>query len=136
MTFELFGLFFNGFLSATLLPGTSEVLFLYLLSNDLSPWLGLMFVSTGNIGGAVLSFYMGFGARTLVSKKSATPVKHYVWLDRFGPVVLFWSWVPIIGDPLVVAAGAMKMPVLPALVWISVGKIFRYLLIASPFLMA
>ena len=36
----------------------------------------------------------------------------------------------------IVAAGAMKMPVLPALVWISVGKIFRYLLIASPFLMA
>lgn len=135
MTFELLSLFLNGFLSATLLPGTSEVLFAYHLSNDLPPIQGLLFVSAGNIIGAALTFYMGYGARSFISKKSETPVKHYPWLDRFGPIVLFWSWLPIIGDPLVLAAGAMKMPPVPAMMWIAVGKMFRYLLIATPFIL-
>lgn len=136
MIFELLSLFLNGFLSATLLPGTSEVFFAYLLSNDLPPIQGLIFVSSGNILGAVVTFYMGYGARSFFSKKSKKPVKHYPWLDRFGPIVLFWSWLPIIGDPLVIAAGAMKMPPARALLWIAVGKIFRYLLIASPFILS
>ncbi len=134
MTLELISLFFNGFLSATLLPGTSEVYFVYLLSDGLSPWTGWLVVSVGNILGAYLSFYMGMGLRAFFSRsKPQSPPKSHPYLNRYGAIMLFWSWVPILGDPLVIAAGAMKLPTISCMAWIAVGKIFRYGLLVLPF---
>lgn len=134
MTIEYLSLFFNGFLSATILPGTSEVLFVYLMSDGLNPWIGWLVVAVGNILGAYLSFFMGMGIRSFFFRnKPPSPNNAHSWLNRYGAVMLFWSWVPIFGDPLVIAAGAMRLPKLSCLFWIAVGKILRYGLLVLPF---
>ena len=61
-----------------------------------------------------------------------TPVTPTDWrplaaeLISHGAPVLLLSWVPIIGDPLCVAAGWLRVHWLPALIFITVGKTARY----------
>ena len=45
--------------------------------------------------------------------------------DRAEVVTLF-SWVPVAGDPLCLAAGWIGIPWIPALVYIGLGKALRY----------
>lgn len=132
---ELISLFINGLVSATILPGTSEVYFLYLLSENLAVMPGFIAVSTGNILGAIVSFFMGWGLISAFNrKKIIISDKSKLQIDKFGPVILIFSWLPIIGDPLVIAAGAMKLNFYQCLLWITLGKSFRYFLLILPFL--
>jgi membrane protein YqaA with SNARE-associated domain len=52
------------------------------------------------------------------------------WLARYGSPALLLAWVPVIGDVLVALAGASRMPLIAAVVWMTVGKAARYLLLA------
>ena len=40
------------------------------------------------------------------------------------------SWVPLVGDVLVLLAGAARMPIGRFLVWVTVGKAARYVAVA------
>jgi membrane protein YqaA with SNARE-associated domain len=39
--------------------------------------------------------------------------------------------LPIIGDPLCAVAGWLKLPFWPCLVYMAIGKFFRYLLMTA-----
>ena len=43
-----------------------------------------------------------------------------------GAPVLALSWVPLLGDALCVAAGWLRLPWWPCLLWLSLGKTARY----------
>ena len=45
-------------------------------------------------------------------------------MQRFGPRVLLMSWLPVVGDPLCVLAGWLKLPFWPAFFYMSIGKFF------------
>lgn len=47
-------------------------------------------------------------------------------VSGYGWGVLLLSWLPIIGDPLTVVAGVMRMPLLPFVVVVAVAKGGRY----------
>ena len=53
------------------------------------------------------------------------------WFARFGPAVLLLSWVPVVGDPLTVAAGVLRIRLLPFLIVVSIAKGGRYLVLAA-----
>ena len=48
------------------------------------------------------------------------------WFVRFGLWSLLLSWVPVIGDPLTVVAGLLRVPFWRFFVLVSVGKVMRY----------
>ena len=52
------------------------------------------------------------------------------WLARYGSPVLLLAWGPVIGDVLVALAGAARLPLIAAVVGMTVGKAARYLLLA------
>jgi membrane protein YqaA with SNARE-associated domain len=54
---------------------------------------------------------------------------HAQRLQRWGPPALFLSFLPLVGDALVLAAGWLKMPLGKSLVWIAAGKGLRYLVL-------
>lgn len=130
---ELIALFLSGFVSATLLPGGSEVLLAWQLNEGQhNPWLLWSAVTSGNALGGVLTFIMGwFIARYYPLKVPDKPrqqqAKRYV--ERYGAFSLLLSWVPLIGDPLCLMAGWLKTHFLLSLVMITLGKALRYLLI-------
>ena len=130
---SLTALFISGFTSATLLPGSSEALFLLMLSQQ--SWdagLLILVAGTGNSLGGMSNWLLGLLIRKgfYKDKNKRSDSKHRIkaeqWLKQYGSPILFFSFLPIIGDPLCLVAGLIKMHWLKALLFISLGKFFRY----------
>ena len=50
---------------------------------------------------------------------------------RFGLPVLLLSWVPIIGDPITLVAGLLRVRLIPFLLVVTVAKGGRYVVLAA-----
>ena len=53
------------------------------------------------------------------------------WMRQYGVAALLLSWVPIIGDPLCVVAGWLRIPFALALAVIAVAKTLRYAVLVA-----
>ena len=61
---------------------------------------------------------------------------HHVsaWVHRFGPAAMFFSWLPVVGDPLCVVAGWLKLPFWPCVFFMALGKFLRYVVMTAALL--
>lgn len=125
-TLSLWALFASSFLAATLLPGGSEaVLFGVIKMHPSQLWPALLIATTGNTLGGMSSWLIG---RLIPPRQE---LKGIETVKRYGSAALLLAWVPVIGDPLCVAAGWLRInPWLSAL-FMAIGKFARYLLIAG-----
>jgi len=126
----LWALFASAFISSTLLPGGSEVLLLVLATQQhYEPWLLLAVASAGNTLGGMSSWGIGrmvawrFSARGLRGDKARRAI---VPMQRWGSPLLLLSWLPVLGDPLCLAAGWLRVAWWSALLFIALGKCGRY----------
>lgn len=137
MVFEattgLWGLFFSSLLAATLLPGGSEAVLLYADHKSLaSPAVLLLIATLGNTLGGLSSWTIGWWIRYRWPSDELAKPQHKKALDSIrlhGAPLLLLSWVPIIGDPLCVAAGWTRINLFACLLFICLGKGARYALI-------
>ena len=118
----LAGLFASAFLSATVLPGSSEIALAALVAH--APALAttaLLVATVGNTAGGLTSYALG---RAL----PAPPRDHraLALLRRYGVWALLFSWLPVVGDPLCAVAGWLKLAFWPSVAWMAVGKFLRY----------
>lgn len=123
----------SGFLSATLLPGSSEATLIAALSTEQhSVFLVIMVATLGNTLGGLTNYGLGFWIpnRTDGKKQGLRAIS---WLSQYGYVALLFSWLPVIGDPLCLAAGWLRMKLVPCIILITVGKAARYSLLAGLF---
>ncbi|NQZ30368.1 MAG: DedA family protein [Oceanospirillaceae bacterium] len=134
MALELWGLFASSFIASTLFPGGSEALLLWLLSQQqISVYMLLGVAITGNSLGGIVTLVMGrIIAHYYPAKKlgSTRQLKAQQWLMKRGSVVLLLSWLPLIGDPLCLLAGWLKLNVYACIVFLVIGKAVRYLFLA------
>lgn len=129
----LWVLFFSGFLSATLLPGGSEAGLIATLSlNQYSVSIVILVATLGNTLGGLTNYWLGLWLpnRTQNEKHGH---KALLWLNKYGYWSLFFSWLPIIGDPLCLAAGWLRFKFWPCFWLILLGKGIRYSLLAAIF---
>jgi len=125
-TTSLWALFTSSFLAATLLPGGSEVvLFGVLKLHPEQYWPALGVATLGNTLGGMSSYLIG---RII---PQARPVKGLDAVRKYGSPTLLLSWVPIIGDPLCVAAGWLRLDPWLSALFIAIGKFARYWVIAA-----
>ena len=61
------------------------------------------------------------------AKGSTQKARAQAWVQRFGAPALLLSWLPAIGDPLCGVAGWLRLPWLPCLIFMILGKFARYL---------
>lgn len=131
------GLFAAAFLAATVLPMQSEAVLVGLLLTDDYPVSMLLAVaSCGNVLGAVCNWWLGKSVERCrnrawfpVSAQRLEQARQ--WYRRYGRWSLLLSWMPVVGDPLTVAAGVMREP-LPIFLLIAGGaKIARYLILTG-----
>jgi membrane protein YqaA with SNARE-associated domain len=109
-----------------LLPGGSElVLYAVLELHPENKWQAIGVATIGNTLGGLTSYAIG---RALPRSK---PMSGLALLQRYGSPALLLSWVPLIGDPLCVAAGWLRMNAAAAIVFIAAGKLARYVAIAA-----
>jgi len=127
---SLWFLFFSAFISSTLFPGGSEAVLAYLTSEGKQPLFFLLIVATlGNTLGAMTSWGVGrlISIRYSTERLSkASQQKAVERIQKYGSPILLLSWLPVIGDPLCVAAGWLKIHWLQSLVFICIGKLLRY----------
>ncbi|UUM30961.1 YqaA family protein [Vibrio japonicus] len=124
-------LFITGFLSATLLPGGSEAGLIATLRLDQYSVFTIIVVATlGNTLGGITNYGIGrwLPNRTQDEKHGHKAIQ---WLTKYGYWSLFFSWLPVIGDPLCLAAGWLRMKFWPCLWLVLIGKAFRYSLLAA-----
>ena len=133
--FSYFQLSFISFLAATILPFSSEVVLTTMyLSNSFEPYFLLIFASIGNIMGSITNWYLGKKI-TLFQNRKWFPVspdqleRSRKYFQKYGLWSLLLAWVPIIGDPLTLLAGVLKVRFDIFFVLVSISKISRYVFI-------
>ena len=132
----LAGLFFSAFTSATILPGSSEVVMLGLMTQGLGTVQLWTVATIGNIVGSVVSWWMGTAILRFQDRKWF-PVsrekleKAQGWFQRWGKPALLLTWLPGVGDALSIAAGTLKVHLLTFIVLVGIAKGARYALILS-----
>ena len=126
---SLSALFISSFLAATLLPGGSEaVLFGVLKLNPHQYWPALVVATVGNTLGGMSSYLIG---RVIPEHAKQKQPRGLHWVRRYGSPALLLSWAPVIGDPLCVAAGWLRINPWLSTLCMALGKFARYLVIAS-----
>ena len=128
-------LFVISFLAATILPFSSELTLAGLVTtSNYDNLLLLIVASLGNVLGSVVNWILGFYSRNLSTKrwfpfKDKQIEKSSKWFNRFGRWSLLFAWVPIIGDPLTLVAGLLRVKFVEFLILVTIGKVSRYLVI-------
>lgn len=127
----LFGLFLGTLLSATVVPFSSDALYVAALAVGYQPWTCLAVATLGNWVGGVITFGMGWlGKWEWLEKwfrvKPETLEKQKKYIDRYGIWLALASWVPIIGDVFCLALGFYHSKPLPTILLLLVGKFARF----------
>nr|WP_320166509.1 YqaA family protein [uncultured Methylophaga sp.] len=130
------GLFISAFLSATLLPLSSEFVLSTLLVKGLSPALLITTATVANVLGSMVNYALGYWASSAVIKKwlriSESDIrKAENQFKKYGLISLCFAWLPIIGDPLTVMAGLIKIHLGWFIVLVTAGKLIRYIVISQ-----
>lgn len=127
-------LFASCFLSATILPFASEVGLAAVIASGYDPVISVIVATIGNSLGGVTNYFLGrFGKFLWIKKKSAhekKKIKYSIYIEKYGSLCALISWVPIIGDPILIVLGYMKISFIPVLLYMVVGKFIRYVLVA------
>lgn len=127
------GLFIASFLGATIIPFSSEVVFSLLIINGYDIKASLLIATIGNWLGGLSSYFLGrLGKWETLEKyfklKKEKIYKFKTKIDKWGSLLAFFCWLPIIGDPIAVSLGFFRTNYILVAVWMFIGKILRYLI--------
>ncbi|MCB0763499.1 MAG: DedA family protein [Flavobacteriales bacterium] len=132
----LWGLFLASFLAATVLPFSSEAILAAMVLGPWSSWALWAVASLGNWAGGMSSYGIGrIGELDRVARwLRADPAKAEHWrvrLARHGSWAALLCWVPVVGDPIAIALGLGRAPLLPVSLLMFLGKAARYAVITA-----
>jgi membrane protein YqaA with SNARE-associated domain len=126
-------LFLSAFLAATIFPLSSEATFLYAINNGMPLLNGLFFASLGNILAIVVNYWLGFWLydKTKTKLKSSKTGRKSIYMGhRYGYYALLFSWLPVIGDPLTLVAGLVRLNFVWFLILAGSLRVARYLVLS------
>lgn len=126
----LAGVFAASFLASTIVPLSSEaVLFGYLKLYPGQAPLALALATLGNTLGGLTSYALGRLMPARAQKKVDPRVLER--FRRYGSPLVFFSWLPVIGDALCVAAGWLRLNWLAVTAFMAAGRLLRYWVVAQ-----
>lgn len=131
-TIGLLGLFIGTFLAATILPFSSDALYIAVLATTKDP-IGCLIVGTlGNWLGSVLTYWIGWiGKWEWIEKwfkvKPETLSRQKERIDKYGVWLALTCWIPIIGDIIAIALGFYRTRPSMTIFLLLVGKFGRFL---------
>lgn len=128
------GLFLASFLSATILPFSSEALLCGMIIGGYDIYVCIAIATLGNWIGSMSTYFLGYVGdwnrieRWLKIDQSKTS-KYIDKVRRFG----YWAgtivWLPGIGDVICVCMGLVRTNILKTTIAIFAGKLLRYIVI-------
>ncbi len=128
-------LFIISFLAATLIPLGSEWLLASMVISGSDLPLTIIIASMGNYLGGVTTWLVGlFGGAFLIRRilkiDEAKEEKAKRAYSRYGSWSLLLSWLPIVGDPLCLVGGMMRVGFARFTLFVLTGKLLRYSAVA------
>lgn len=126
--FNLDALFLMSFLAATILPFGCEAILISMALSDRYDFYTLGLVATlGNSLGSFTCYALGLlGKHEWLRIPEEKIQKWRGKIQKWGPFMGLWAWLPLVGDPLVVALGLFRAPWKRSFVLIIVGKALRF----------
>ena len=128
-------LFALSFLASTLVPLGSEWLLVLMLIRGYDPATCVLAATVGNSMGACTTWLVGrYGGDWLLARLFRISPKQQqraeTWYQRYGILSLLFSWLPVVGDPLCLVGGLLKIRFTVFLLMVGAGKLARYALVA------
>jgi membrane protein YqaA with SNARE-associated domain len=128
-------LFLLSFLASTLLPLGSEWLLVTMLAGGYEPLSTIAVASVGNYLGAAVTYLIGlWGGSWLIEKilrvSAEQQERAHRFYQKFGVYSLFFSWLPVIGDPLCLVGGLLRVNFVTFTLLVASGKLLRYVVVA------
>ncbi len=134
--FELgyLGLFLASFLAATVVPFSSDTIVVAMVATGYNSFLTILIATIGNTIGGLSSYAIGwFGKWDWIEKylkiKREKLEKMQIRIKKYTALAAFLTWLPIIGDIIAVALGLLKINVYKVTVYMTIGKLARYVAI-------
>lgn len=127
-------LFFAAFGGATLLPFSSEAAVILALKNDMPLLHVMIFASSGNILAIMLNYALGYFLYEKTKDKlfkSRVGKLSYMYAHRYGYAALLFSWLPIIGDPLTLISGLVRLKFVWFVIIAGSLRVLRYYFLAQ-----
>jgi membrane protein YqaA with SNARE-associated domain len=128
----LFGI---SFLAATVLPIASEWLLAAVVVQGADLLAAVGIATAGNTLGAITTWAVGmWGSSYLICKwlriSSKNRIRAEQWYARWGSWSLLMAWAPVVGDPLCLVGGLLKVPLGRFTLLVALGKATRYAVVA------
>ena len=129
-------LFAAAFASATLAPGFSEAGVAAMVADGFSLVAVIAVASAGNTLGSAVNWWLGrfalrYADRRWFPVSPQSLVRAEGWFKRYGCWSLLLAWLPIVGDPLTLLAGTLRVPFGLFILLVGIGKTLRYVVVAT-----
>lgn len=126
------GLFLGSFLAATVVPFSSDLLFVGILAAGAQPWACFISATLGSWIGGLTTFWIGWMGRwewmeRWFHVRQETLEKQKGKIGRWGPLLALLTWTPFIGDIFAIALGFYRLNPWKCAFYILIGKASRFL---------
>ena len=127
-------LFVLSFLASTVIPLGSEWLLAALIVKGFDPAAAIVVATIGNTLAACTTYLIGlYGGDFLIKKAlkidNNSRRRAEGIYSRYGSWSLLFSWLPVIGDPLCLIGGALKVRFSFFTILVFTGKLARYIVV-------
>jgi len=128
------GMLLAAFLAGSFFPFSSEAVMVGLMATGLDPWQLMVYGTIGNVLGSVFNYSVGrMGKTEWFEKYLHVKPKDLAKAERFmagrGAWMGFFAFLPVLGSAITILLGLMRANVVITFVSITLGKIFRYLVL-------
>ena len=129
--YGLIGLFLGTFMSATIIPFSSEIFVTGALISGLNPLLVFIAAVAGNWLGGLTTYWMGrIGKWEWIEKwfkvKEESLLKQKAKIDKYGSLLAFCTWFPFVGDIFSIGLGFYKINFTKCAIFTLIGRSCRF----------
>ncbi|MFI3317013.1 MAG: YqaA family protein [Rikenellaceae bacterium] len=125
------GLFFGSFLASTIAPFSSDALLIAALVAGADVRLVLIYATVGNFLGGLTTYYIGYLGRwewieRYLHISHQKLERQRTAIQRYGSLIAFMSWLPIVGDVITVALGFYRVNFITSAIFMLIGRALRF----------
>lgn len=128
------GMLLAAFLAGSFFPFSSEAVMVAMMASGLDPWLLMIYGTIGNVLGSVVNYYVGrLGKMEWIEKylrvKKRNLDRAHRFVEGHGAWMGFFAFLPVIGSAITIVLGLMRSNVVVTFIAITLGKLFRYIIL-------
>ena len=128
------GMLLAAFLAGSFFPFSSEAVMIGLMATGLDPWILMVYGTIGNVLGSVVNYGVGrMGKMEWIEKYLHVKKEGLENAQRFmagrGAWMGFFAFLPVLGSAITIALGLMRSNIMITFIAITLGKIFRYIIL-------